>query len=147
MERAKKKRKAFMKMSMAKHGGSASNPLDHLSPKALSKLLMNRDEAMRTYKEADTNGDGILQQGEFQALFAKLDCGISAKDVDALYKSLDRDGDGMVDCKELFNALSDSGEFSKVQVLKVIPLSSLSAPPGKTDHQYVAPLLLYPSWN
>jgi Ca2+-binding EF-hand superfamily protein len=49
------------------------------------------------FQEADTDGNGAVDQREFQAMLAHLDVPLSAGDAQMLISALDRNGDGVID--------------------------------------------------
>eukprot|EP00948_MAST-09A_sp_MAST-9A-sp1_P003854 g3854.t1 len=125
-------RKKYMEKMMNKFKGASAkddndndakpeksiNPLDFLPPAVIAKLTADIEYAMAEFKKADKSGDGLLDADEFDGLLKTLKLEITHDQKRGLYVALDRDGDGQLDCKELFNAIRDTDTAKMLDVLR-----------------------------
>ena len=60
---------------------------------------------VQMFQEADSDGNGVVDRREFQAMLAHLDVPLSAGDEQVLMGALDKNGDGVIDYREFVDFL------------------------------------------
>ncbi|MEJ2087816.1 MAG: EF-hand domain-containing protein [Gammaproteobacteria bacterium] len=61
---------------------------------------MELEELEDYFRACDTNGDGTIQFGEFQALLANLGSEMDREECRIGFREVDTDGDGVIDFNE-----------------------------------------------
>jgi len=70
----------------------------------------NEEEIRRIFDEIDTDKGGKLDKAELLAAFQKAEPTATEKQVEEMIKYADKDGDGQVDFKEFYDALTTKAE-------------------------------------
>jgi EF-hand domain pair/EF hand len=71
-----------------------------------SMLAFSGDDMKALFQQADLNHDGQLTKDELHVVFEKLNMNVNDKGLDALFTSLDKNNDGVVDVKEFMQGFS-----------------------------------------
>ncbi|KAG7401680.1 hypothetical protein PHYBOEH_011634 [Phytophthora boehmeriae] len=63
------------------------------------------EELAAQFRQSDANGSEAIDEKEFRALLSRLGTNLSAAETDALVSTIDADGDGLLDIRELVQML------------------------------------------
>jgi|WetSurMetagenome_2_1015567.scaffolds.fasta_scaffold43941_4 hypothetical protein len=83
------------------------------------------------FKKIDSNSDDGVDEAEFESALSKMasDKNVSADEAKQMFATLDADGNGTIDTKEMMNALKDAGEQARASMPPPPP------PPGGPQSQ------------
>ena len=89
---------------------------------------------MRLFKIADTNGDGVLQPAEMEALLRKSGFGFDSATIQEMVRLADANGDGVIEYNEFVPAMMAVAQFSRhvPEVRADMPKMS-SVPPAQLE--------------
>jgi Ca2+-binding EF-hand superfamily protein len=101
--------------------------------KSVNKLEL-RSYFMRLFKIADTNGDGVLQPAEMEALLRKSGFGFDSATIQEMVRLADANGDGVIEYNEFVPAMMAVAQFSRhvPEVRADMPKIS-SVPPAQLE--------------
>merc|ERR1712086_732031 len=101
--------------------------------KSVNKLEL-RSYFMRLFKIADTNGDGVLQPAEMEALLRKSGFGFDSATIQEMVRLADANGDGVIEYNEFVPAMMAVAQFSRhvPEVRADMPKMS-SVPPAQLE--------------
>ena len=90
------------------------DPFSAVSQRAQQFLKKNMQKAINLFREMDTSGDGLIDEGELREGMKLLGLDLTNEEFQSLWRGLDSDGSGACDMKELEAALRDTGTFLDV---------------------------------
>lgn len=80
--------------------------------RSVNKLEL-RSYFMRLFKIADTNGDGVLQPAEMEALLRQSGFGFDSATIQEMVRLADANGDGVIEYNEFVPAMMAVAQFSR----------------------------------